>query len=184
MGDQAVRQPESRADVDMDDGRNETREERMDRNWNEMLQELRVTQTGTQILTGFLLAIAFQNRFTELSTFQIRVYLTLVIAAVLTTALALAPVNLHRVLFRKHAKEVVVEVAHVLLQLTLFGVGLVLIGTVLLIFDVVLDRQAAWIAAGATALVLIVIAVLPHALGRAWRDQFRQSDERDSEQSG
>ena len=93
----------------------------MDRNWNEMLQELRVTQTGTQILTGFLLAIAFQNRFSELTTFQVRVYLTLVLAAVLTTALALAPVNLHRVLFRKHAKEVVVEVAHVLLRVTSSG---------------------------------------------------------------
>ena len=53
-------------DADPSDGRNETLDERMDRNWNEMLQELRVTQTGTQILTGFLLAIAFQNRFAEL----------------------------------------------------------------------------------------------------------------------
>ncbi len=177
--DQAAQRSE-REDVDQDDGRNETLNERMDRNWNEMLQELRVTQTGTQIITGFLLAIAFQNRFTELETYQIRVYLVLVLAAVLTTALALAPVNLHRVLFRKQAKEVVVQVAHVLLRVTLFGVGLVLIGTVLLIFDVVLDRQSAWIAAGATALVLIMIAVLPHALGRAWRDQLRRSDEEDS----
>ena len=78
----------------------------MDRNWNEMLQELRVTQTGTQILTGFLLAIAFQNRFAELDRFQETVYLGLVLAAVLTTALGLAPVNLHRVLFRQHAKDV------------------------------------------------------------------------------
>jgi hypothetical protein len=179
MVQQAVRRPAKNRDVDLDDGRNETLNERMDRNWNEILQELRVTQTGTQILTGFLLAIAFQNRFTELTTFQVRVYLALVLAAVLTTALALAPVNLHRVLFRKHAKEVVVEVAHVLLRVTLFGVGVVLVGTVLLIFDVVLDRQSSLIAAGATALVLIVIAVLPHAWGRVWRDRFTQDDERD-----
>ena len=182
--DQAMRRPAKHEDADPNDGRDETLNERMDRNWNEMLQELRVTQTGTQILTGFLLAIAFQNRFTELTTFQVRVYLTLVLAAVLTTALALAPVNLHRVLFRKQAKEIVVEVAHVLLRVTLVGVGLVLIGTVLLIFDVVLDRQRAWIAAGATALVLIVIAVLPHALPRAWRDQFGQADERDRPPAG
>src|ERR687889_1343064 len=96
------------ADAGPADGRNETLNERMDRNWNEMLQELRVTQTGTQIITGFLLAIAFQNRFAELDRFQEGVYLGLVLAAVLTTALGLAPVNLHRVLFRKHAKEVVV----------------------------------------------------------------------------
>jgi hypothetical protein len=78
-------------DVDPADGRNETLNERMDRNWNEILQELRVTQTGTQIFTGFLLTIAFQARFSELTTFQVRVYLILVIAAVLTTALGLAP---------------------------------------------------------------------------------------------
>ena len=77
------------ADADPTDGRDESLDERMDRNWNEMLQELRVTQTGTQILTGFLLAIAFQNRFEDLTTFQHRVYLILVLAAVTTTALGL-----------------------------------------------------------------------------------------------
>ena len=154
------------ADAGPADGRNETVDERMDRNWNEMLQELRVTQTGTQILTGFLLAIAFQNRFSELDRFQQGVYLTLVLAAVLTTTLGLAPVNLHRVLFRQHAKQLVVSVAHILLRLTLGGVGLVLVGTVLLIFDVVLDRRSAVIAAAATGVVLTAIAVLPHVLRR------------------
>jgi hypothetical protein len=152
------------ADVDLSDGRNETLDERMDRNWNEMLQELRVTQTGTQIITGFLLAIAFQNRFAELDQFQKWVYLGLVLAAVLTTALGLAPVNLHRVLFRKHAKYAVVQIAHVLLRITLVGVGIILTGAVLLIFDVVLDRQTAVIAAVLVALVLVGIAALPHVL--------------------
>jgi hypothetical protein len=153
-------------DVDSADGRNETLDERMDRNWNEMLQELRVTQTGTQILTGFLLASAFQNRFVELDRFQQGVYLVLVLAAVLTTVLGLAPVNLHRVLFRQYAKKLIVDVAHVLLRLTLGGVGLVLVGTVLLIFDVVLDRRSALIAAAGTGVVLTAIAVLPHVLRR------------------
>ena len=128
------------ADADPSDGRDESVNERMDRNWNEILQELRVTQTGTQILTGFLLAIAFQSKFDELTTFQHRVYLVLVITAVLTTAMGLAPVNLHRGLFRKHAKAVVVRTAHIILLITLAGVGLVLTGTVLLIFDVVVGR--------------------------------------------
>ena len=52
------------------DGRYETLNMKMDRNWNEMLQELRVTQTGTQILTGFLLTIAFQPTFADLDEFQ------------------------------------------------------------------------------------------------------------------
>ena len=164
------------ADADPADGRDETVDERMDRNWNEMLQELRVTQTGTQILTGFLLAIAFQNRFSELDGFQQSIYLSLVLAAVLTTILGLAPVNLHRVLFRQHAKKLVVDVAHVLLRLTLGGVGVVLIGTVLLIFDVVLDRRSAVIAAAATGVVLTAIAVLPHVLRRIRPDEDERKD--------
>jgi hypothetical protein len=63
-------------------GRDETPEERSDRNWNEILQELRVTQTGTQILTGFLLTLAFQPKFAELDGFQRTVYLVLVVAGI------------------------------------------------------------------------------------------------------
>ena len=151
-------------DVDPTDGRDETLNERMDRNWNEILQELRVTQTGTQIFTGFLLTIAFQQRFGQLTTFQIRVYLVLVIAAVFTTALGLAPVNLHRSLFRKGAKMIIVQAAHVILRMTLGGVAVMLIGTVLLIFDLVIGRTAAFVMAGITLLLVIIIGVLPAIL--------------------
>jgi Family of unknown function (DUF6328) len=151
-------------DVDQTDGRDESLNERMDRNWNEILQELRVTQTGTQIFTGFLLTIAFQTRFGELTTFQLRVYLILVIAAVLTTALGLAPVNLHRGLFRRGAKMTIVQTAHIIMRITLAGVAVMLIGTVLLIFDLVLDRTAALVAAGVMLLVVIILAVLPPVL--------------------
>ena len=150
--------------TDQNDGRDETVNERMDRNWNEILQELRVTQTGTQIFTGFLLTIAFQSRFSELTNFQVRIYLILVVAAVLTTALGLAPVNLHRSLFRQGAKMTIVQTAHVIMRITLVGVAIMLIGTMLLIFDLVIDRRAALIAAGAMLLVVIIVAVLPRVL--------------------
>ena len=162
-------------DVDLADGRDESVNERMDRNWNEILQELRVTQTGTQIFTGFLLTIAFQTRFTELTTFQVRVYLVLVIAAVLTTAFGLAPVSLHRSLFRKGAKMTVVETAHIIMRITLVGVAVMLIGTVLLIFDLVVGRNAALILAGVTLLVVIILAVLPAVLRSSRRDQAKIS---------
>jgi membrane-bound ClpP family serine protease len=162
-------------DVDLADGRDESVNERMDRNWNEILQELRVTQTGTQIFTGFLLTIAFQTRFTELTTFQVRVYLVLVIAAVLTTAFGLAPVSLHRSLFRKGAKMIVVETAHIIMRITLVGVAVMLIGTVLLIFDLVVGRNAALILAGVTLLVVIILAVLPAVLRSSRRDQAKIS---------
>ncbi|MDH6180643.1 amino acid transporter [Microbacteriaceae bacterium SG_E_30_P1] len=137
------------------DGRDETENERLDRNWQELLQELRVIQTGTQILTGFLLTLAFQPRFADLDAYQVSVYLTLVAFAAIATILALAPVSLHRVLFRKRAKADVVRVAHRVLALTLVAVAATLAGTVMLIFDVVLGREAGWVAA-AVAVVLAV----------------------------
>lgn len=141
-------------DADPTDGRRETETERLDRNWAELLQELRVTQTGTQILTGFLLTLAFQPRFADLDLFQMDVYLALVGLAVLSTALGLAPVSLHRGLFRRKAKKQLVEVASRLLNLTLICVGLLISGVALLIFDVVLGRTAG-ITAGVVAAVIL-----------------------------
>ena len=131
----------------VEDGRHESESERSDRNWNEMLQETRIVQTGTQILSGFLLTIVFQPKFATLSTFQHAVYLVLVIAATLTTALALSPVVLHRRLFRHHEKREVVDMGHRLLTGALVGLGVVMTGTVLLIFDVAVGVSAGMLAA-------------------------------------
>lgn len=135
----------------------ETEAERVERNWNEILQELRVIQTGTQILTGFLLALAFQPRFAELGPVEVTTYLVLVAVAGAATVLALAPVSLHRALFRKRAKPEIVRLAHRLLMLTLAAVALTLAGTTVLIFDVVLGPTVGLIA-GAVALVVIAAA--------------------------
>jgi len=154
----------TRLDADPDDGRDETLDERLDRNWVELLQELRVTQTGTQILTGFLLAVAFQQKFGELDLAQRRFYLCLIVTAVLTTALALAPVNLHRALFRRHEKLALVTASHVLLRVVLLGVALVLGGTVVLIFDVVAGTGAAVVAGVVSLVVLLGLGFLPRAV--------------------
>jgi hypothetical protein len=144
------------------DGRDETETERLDRNWNEILQETRVVQTGTQILTGFLLAIAFQQRFEELDGYQIGVYLVLVCIAVIATLLALTPVGMHRALFRRRAKKRLVETGNRLLVATLTAVLLTLSGTALLIFDMVAGHPAGFVAGG-TVLLLGLAAwfVLP-----------------------
>lgn len=141
------------------DGRDETEAERLDRNWTELLQELRVTQTGTQILTGFLLTIPFQQRFGELTPLQLGIYLVLVSFAVLATILALAPVSLHRALFRQGAKPNIVRTSNRLLIAALACVAVTLIGTTLLIFDVVAG-DAAGITAGIITFVLCAIGWL------------------------
>jgi hypothetical protein len=146
----------------MNPKREESESERLDRNWSELLQELRVTQTGSQILTGFLLTIAFQPRFDELDTYQVALYITLVFAAAGTTVFGLAPVSLHRRLFRQGEKDRIVAMADWLVKATLFGVAFVLTGTLSLIVDVVVGR-AAGIGAAAicTAAVVTLWVALP-----------------------
>ncbi|WP_346769139.1 DUF6328 family protein [Planctomonas sp. JC2975] len=151
-----------------DDGRTETVVQRSDRNWSDILQELRVTQTGTQIITGFLLALAFQPRFTTLDAFSSTIYLVLVCLAATATALNLTPVSLHRWLFRRHVKRELVVIGNVLLRITLATVGLLVIGVVLFIFDVVLSRAAGLVAGGITAAVVVALWILlPLAARRA-----------------
>jgi hypothetical protein len=157
------------------DGRDETTNQRMDRNWNEILQELRVTQTGTQILTGFLLTLVFQPKFAELDGFQRTVYLVLVAVAGLTTALGLAPVLLHRELFRRRMKQVLVRTADLFLRAALTGIAVVLAGTQLLVFDVAVGRRAGVIACAATVVVVGLIAALPLWLRARHRTSLARS---------
>ena len=151
-----------RDDVDPRDGRDESLNERMDRNWIELLQETRVLQTGTQILSGFLLTIVFQPTFADLDQFDRAVYLCLVVVSTLTTALALAPVHLHRSLFRHHSKPELVQVGHLLLRAALVGLVVVMVGVVLLTVDVATgDRTTALVVAGGVAVMLLLLAALP-----------------------
>lgn len=153
---------DANADVDAHDGRHETESERSDRNWSEILQELRVTQTGSQIISGFLLTVAFQQRFTQLDGYQYGVYGVLVGLAALSTILGLATVSLHRAEFHHHRKTAVVRWGSRLLTTTVIVVGALSAGVVLLIFDVVFGRSPGLFAAGvAIAILLILLVALP-----------------------
>lgn len=147
--------------------RSETETERSDRNWNELMQELRVTQTGIQILTAFLLTLPFQPRFADLSSSQQGIYLALVVLAVTTTALLVAPVSIHRRLFQHRRKPQLVQTANTLSQCGLVTFGLVVTGTVAFVFDIVLGTPVTWIAAGAAAVLLLGLwLVLPWRMSR------------------
>lgn len=142
-------------------GRRETDAERSDRNWNDLLQELRVSQTGAQLIAGFLLTLPFQDRFKELDSFQVTVYLCLVVLATSTIVLTLTPVAMHRHLFGKQVKDDLVRAAHRATQAVLTAIALLVTGILLLVFDVVLSRPAALVTAGcalvATAFLLVVV---------------------------
>ncbi|MFZ2510811.1 MAG: DUF6328 family protein [Gordonia sp. (in: high G+C Gram-positive bacteria)] len=92
--------------------RGETPVERLDRNLNVLVQELRVLQTGVQVLAGFLLIIPFQSRFGELGDVGVGVYLATVTAGLLAVIFLLAPMAMHRALFRRHQLSTVVAVTH------------------------------------------------------------------------
>ena len=151
-----------------DDGRHETPNERYDRNWNELMQEFRVLQTGTQIMAGFLLTLPFQQRFTELGPFDHVLYLCLVIFAVLVTLFALAPVLLHRLLFQEHAKAQLVHAASVILIVCLVAASLLFVGIVLFVFDFVVSPTAGlWAGGAVAALAVLLWTVGPRRLRRA-----------------
>ena len=135
-----------------------------------MLQELRVTQTGIQILTGFLLILPFQSRFLDLDPVLIGVFLAAVLFSALATALALAPVSAHRLLFRHHEKDVLVNFGGVMAQagLTCLALTVGLVGT--LVVGMVADVRAG-VVTGVCALAAFVALwlVVPIALARMRR---------------
>ncbi|MEU3920426.1 DUF6328 family protein [Streptomyces sp. NPDC002659] len=143
-------------------GRDETPEERADRRWTDLLQELRVAQTGVQILFGFLLAVAFQPRFAELSETDRHIYLATMLLGAATTGALIGPVSFHRLLTGQRLKPQTVNWAS---RLTVVGLVLLLCtmaSALLLIMRVVVDDEAAlWLVAGMVAWFVVCWFVLP-----------------------
>lgn len=135
--------------------RSESEIQRLDRNWVSLLQELRVVQTGVQLLTGFLLTLPFQQRFEILDSTMRVIYLATVGCSIGATVLLEAPVAMHRLLFRRHRIQFVVSTAHRFAYAGLLLMGFSLTGVAVVIFGTVAGP-----AAGAIAGVCAMIAQL------------------------
>jgi hypothetical protein len=133
------------------DARNETPHERADRNLVELLQEMRVAQTGVQVLFGFLLMVPFTARFDASTTFQRVVYLVTVLSAGAAAILLIAPTAHHRMLFRCDDKEHLVRMTHRYAIAGLVAVAGSMVGVVLLVCEVLFGSP---VAAAATALAV------------------------------
>ncbi|MCG2620829.1 DUF6328 family protein [Arthrobacter sp. I2-34] len=153
-------------------GRHESFEEKLDRNWNDLLQELRVMQTGAQIITAFLMTLSFQNRFDDLEAYQVGLYITLLAFSALLTGLIMMPVAIHRQLFGLHVKDSTVAQGHRIVKAAVLGIGLMATGCVAFIVDVVAGDRPAFIIGGIVlAIMLVMLWLLPRLLKRAVRSQ-------------
>lgn len=145
--------------------------ERLDRNWNELLQELRVSQTGVQILTGFLLTMPLQPKFADLQGFTRSVYTAAVVLCLFATMLLIAPVSIHRILFRHRLKESIVVAGDKLAKAGLAILALAMTSVAALVFGIVFGDRAGQVAGGVSVtLFLIAWLALPLAMARTSRE--------------
>jgi len=152
----------------------ESSSERLTRNVNELLQELRVAQAGVQFLFGFLLAVAFTEPYARATTFQHVVHLVAVLFATTAVALLSAPAAWHRVLFRQGERPMIVEVANRLAIAGMACLAVAMTATVLLLTDEVLGVVGGLVIATlAAALFGTLWFVLP--VRRRWRNNNQET---------
>jgi O-antigen/teichoic acid export membrane protein len=140
----------------MADESEETEEERWQRNFGELLQELRVAQTGVQILFAFLLTIVFNARFGELSDVQRDVYLVALLSAAASVSMLIGPVAYHRMLFRQRRKPEIVRIAHRMASAGLAFMVIAMVSSVFLVVDFIVNQIAAGIVTGVVAVWFVL----------------------------
>lgn len=156
----------------------ETEKQRWQRNFADLLQELRVAQTGVQILFAFLLTLPFSNGFTRTTAFQKDVYVVSLLAAAAATALIISPVAFHRALFRQGRKPELVRFAHRMATGGLAFMLISMVSAVLLITDFVLDRPIAFVISALTGIWFLTFwALLPFASRNWGNDDIDDEDD-------
>jgi hypothetical protein len=140
----------------------ETEAERLDRNLNELLQELRVAQAGVQILFAFLLTLPFAARFADVDRFERVIYVVALLASTAAAGMLIAPVAYHRMLFRRGRKPQLVRSAHRMASGGLAFLLVAMVGAVLLVLDFLIGRVPAFLLSAVAAGWLVLLwAVLP-----------------------
>lgn len=132
------------------------------RKWNELLQEMRVMQTGAQILAAFLVVLPFQARFETLEHPDQIFYLILLVASALLIILLVVPVAVHRHFFGQELKATTVHIGHIIAKIVVFGVGFLVPGCVWFVVQV-LEGWKAGIYVGGTlmAIAFFLLVIFP-----------------------
>jgi membrane-bound acyltransferase YfiQ involved in biofilm formation len=148
--------------ADNPSGRDESEAERLDRNLSELLQELRVALPGVQVLFAFLLAVPFQQNFSEITPFQEKVYFATLLLTAITAALLITPSAYHRMTFRMQEKDDLVFVANRVSIAGLCTLSLAMTGAVMLITNVLFGTVATIVFSAAVFLMFVLLwLVLP-----------------------
>jgi hypothetical protein len=158
-------------------GREESEDQRLDRNLGELLQELRVALPGVQVLFAFLLAVPFQGNFTKITVFQEKVYFATLLCTAISAALLISPTAYHRLTFHLQQKRRLVRLAN---RQAIAGLGflaLAMTGAIVLITDFLFSSTATIVFGSAAALMFAVLWVLLPLLRRLslLREQRRDS---------
>lgn len=154
--------------------RDESEIERLDRHWVELLQELRVAQTGVQILFAFLLVIAFTPLLAESDTFTHAVFAGTLVVTAMATGLLIAPVPFHRMVYGRRLRPELVRVAGRMAVGGLVLLVLAVAGGLLLALDVVLPRA---VALGTVGAVVVWFAAFWYAAPAAVRRKHKAAQE-------
>jgi len=155
----------------------ETEKHRWDRNFADLLQELRVAQTGVQILFAFLLTLPFSNGFPKVSALQRDLYVVALLSAAAAAAMLISPVAFHRALFRQGRKPELVRYAHRMVTGGLAFLLISMVSSIFLIVDYLLSRWVAIVLGVlAAAWFLVVWAGIP-LCRRSWIDEADELEE-------
>lgn len=158
--------------VDRPSGRDETEDQRLDRNLGELLQELRVALPGVQVLFAFLLAVPFQQNFTKITGFQKDVYFATLLLTAFSAALLIAPSAYHRITFRYQQKHRLVFIANRLAIAGLAALALAMTCAIMLITDILFGTVATVITVAAALTMFGVLwALLPLKRRLKYRDE-------------
>ena len=154
MADQQERHPET--------GRAETEDERVDRNLQEMLGELRVALPGVQVLFAFLLVVPFNQRFADVTQFQKTVFFVTLLCTTASTVCLITPTAHHRLEFRRQHKGAIVRAGNRIVLLGLLLLAIAMTGAVMFVTDFLYSSTTTVVVAvGAGVLFLLLWYAIP-----------------------
>ncbi|MBP2335284.1 DUF6328 family protein [Saccharothrix coeruleofusca] len=154
----------------------ESHQRRLARNLGELLQELRVAQAGVQILFGFLLSIAFTERYASTDLYVRATHLITILFAACSIALLTAPAAWHRILFRRGRREDIIAVANRFAVVGMGALAVAMTGTILLLGEVIIGG---WVAITLGALAAVLFGTLWFLM--PWRERDRDPDPEDTD---